>query len=703
MKINRSSLMVGLGMLAVFLYLLFRNMGLFPVVMADEWTYSMSARHLPLSAAHLPSYLYLWIFRATNHSGRSFLECARVLNCIFFVGATPFIYQTARRVTTPAVAAFVAVLSILAPVNTYTSYFMPEAMYFGIFWVLSWFVLRFTELQPRYYGSITGIILGCLSLTKVHAMFLVPGIAAFILFSASRSNLPSWHKNSLAILVYVGVAAASVRLGLGYLLAGRSGLHLFGSTYGDIASSTFNVGLFLRLNKPALFVLVGHFAVLALLFGVPLASLLWWGPATKEHRDKLDNLAEIKIYTIAIIIPLLIVVAYFTASIAVLDNQSIGRLHVRYYSFALPLLFIVAAGEASLSNRKLKPYFLLPLALLMVGAVIYLFLSLGTRYAPNVIDCPEMQGLISNRALAYAIASLGIISLVAWSIDRLSGARLFLFAFMPLCVLGSAHYADHDLRGHLAPSVYEKAGMFARQVLPADERSRLAIVGASLSELFKTAFLVDDPGAALVVLPKGVPLDEAKIPDRSEWVLLVGDNQIPAGRKIQYPMGSYSLYRLLDSDGIKFSRASLIGVSRLSGISGPEPIGRWSDGKEAEVDMAAPLPTEFELHIVGSAFGPNADLPFSVRVGNVEKTFRLPATTSGVSLDFTTDGKENRIIIDVPDPITPKELGINSDTRHLGILLKEITITPIAEPEPLEGPSKSIQQKRQTLGSHAAH
>lgn len=115
---DRALLVMFVGMAAVALFLLYRSMGLLPTVMADECAYSLYSRHHPLSSAPMPSYLYLWLFRQTNHCGSSFLECARIFNCVLFVAAAPFIYKTCRQIATPDIAAFVALASICTPINT---------------------------------------------------------------------------------------------------------------------------------------------------------------------------------------------------------------------------------------------------------------------------------------------------------------------------------------------------------------------------------------------------------------------------------------------------------------------------------------------------------------------------------------------------------------------------------------------------------
>jgi len=80
-----------LSMFIIFIALLFKNMGLYPSVFADEYVYSKLSRLVPLAAANVPDYIYFAIYRITNISGDGFLECARVLNSLFFVVSAPFI------------------------------------------------------------------------------------------------------------------------------------------------------------------------------------------------------------------------------------------------------------------------------------------------------------------------------------------------------------------------------------------------------------------------------------------------------------------------------------------------------------------------------------------------------------------------------------------------------------------------------------
>ena len=208
------------GMIIVFLLLLYRSMGLLPIVMADEWEYSLHSRLLPLAVTARPFYLYLWLFRHTNYCGCAYLQCARVFNCVLFVGAAPFIYKTARQVTTSRVATLVALLSIAAPVNTYTAYYMPEAMYFAGFWVLSWFLFAFRRMPPYSYGFWAGIILAGMSMIKVHGIFLFPAVALLVIALALRSHASNHWRDLVVSLGCLILGFAVVRFSLGFVFAG---------------------------------------------------------------------------------------------------------------------------------------------------------------------------------------------------------------------------------------------------------------------------------------------------------------------------------------------------------------------------------------------------------------------------------------------------------------------------------------------------
>ncbi|WP_072570416.1 phosphatidylglycerol--membrane-oligosaccharide glycerophosphotransferase [Enterobacter sp. SA187] len=122
-------------------------------------------------------------------------------------------------------------------------------------------------------------------------------------------------------------------------------------------------------------------------------------------------------------------------------------------------------------------------------------------------------------------------------------------------------------------------------------------------------------------------------------------------------------------------------VKQFSGISRPESWGRWSNaqlGKAVKIEYKAPLPAEFDLVITAKAFGPNADRPIPVRVGNSEQTLTLGHDLSTTTLRFSNPAHSNTLEIVPPDPQSTNEGNIlGHSPRQLGIGMVEIKVVKV--------------------------
>src|SRR6516165_1126668 len=115
-----------------------------------------------------------------------------------------------------------------------------------------------------------------------------------------------------------------------------------------------------------------------------------------------------------------------------------------------------------------------------------------------------------------------------------------------------------------------------------------------------------------------------KIPTGTTWVLLIGDHEPPSTVRYQISMGEFSLIRVSGVDTVDFRNHAWPGVlTKISGVSVPESFGRWSDADQVAMEFAFPLPKRFTLALIASAFGPNVDQPFRIRIGQDEQSFRL--------------------------------------------------------------------------------
>jgi len=132
----------------------------------------------------------------------------------------------------------------------------------------------------------------------------------------------------------------------------------------------------------------------------------------------------------------------------------------------------------------------------------------------------------------------------------------------------------------------------------------------------------------------------------------------------------------LPPTGVKFSLAesALPGYVVVSGLSGAESWGRWSDSDRVVFKFGSDLPKQFALVISARAYGPNAGVAIPVKVGGQVKEMQLSADiTRNIRLEFLPNTVADSIEIAVPKPTVPK----NGDIRALGIAFGSIKIEPL--------------------------
>lgn len=677
-------LLFSAGLLSIFL--IFRNLGLYPTVLADEYTYSKLSRLLPMKESTIPSYLYLKLYSITNYCGDNFFECAKLINVILFVSAIPFIYSTSRNVANNSTSIIVTLLTVIGPINTYTAYFMPESFYFLSFWIFSLFLIKLDSGSEKYRWIVAGAIYGISALIKPHSIFFLPAIIAYIIFIFFRDNL-LFTKQSIIAAILFAISALVVKLLIGYLLAGPAGVTFFGPLYDSIAiSNSSDASRYAKILALALENIKGHLLVIALIYGLPAAiaislviNFLFNKSTSSQSKDlrnvKFENMA---FFTLAVILNLILVVGLFTASVASSGPyETPYRLHMRYYNFALPLFYIVAAGaisiEGSAPNKYLRYIFG---GIAIVSSIYAIYINLAP-YTPSLIDSPEIRGFHTNLLPFQILGGLLIMVLTAWiAFDRL-GIKIYLYLALPLIVLTSSYYATSEQRGRMAQDIYDKAGIFAKQYLSDDSISKTLIIGSEPAGLFRSLFYLDNSNASLEVIAKGVTFDLSKLPSNKEWILNVGNQSLSDNTYFQLPMNGFALIRASESNTIDFKKSVWPGViAKALGLSSPEAWGTWSDSDIVTFEFSTPLPEKFELHLVAHAFGPNIEEEFEVHVGTSIAKFNLLTSDEQKILELDNPSRSRIIRFSIPKPISPRTLGISSDERNLGIGFVKMKIVP---------------------------
>jgi hypothetical protein len=192
--------------IALLVFLMARNLGLYPSIFGDEWLYNLFSRHAPMEHAQRPSYLYYVLYRWTDRCGDGFLDCARLLNAIFFAGAIPFIYGLGRTVLGHRLALWVCALSVFSPINVFSAYFMPESMNFFFFYLFTWALFTGFGRRSIWMAVLTGAVLACMSMVKAHAVLLFGGVLV-VHFSDWLSQRSMLTFKSSCLLVMVTAAA----------------------------------------------------------------------------------------------------------------------------------------------------------------------------------------------------------------------------------------------------------------------------------------------------------------------------------------------------------------------------------------------------------------------------------------------------------------------------------------------------------------
>ena len=134
------------------------------------------------------------------------------------------------------------------------------------------------------------------------------------------------------------------------------------------------------------------------------------------------------------------------------------------------------------------------------------------------------------------------------------------------------------------------------------------------------------------------------------------------------------------AEGIDFTKHGFPDfVKEVSGLSGHESWGRWTDANVApavRIRFKQPLPARFTLELRAHGLGPNAFNPVTLRAGNVERSVLLgdpPKASYRVVFEGTAGADTIEIV--PPQPIFPREITpANPDPRRLGVGLTTLRI-----------------------------
>jgi len=115
-------------------------------------------------------------------------------------------------------------------------------------------------------------------------------------------------------------------------------------------------------------------------------------------------------------------------------------------------------------------------------------------------------------------------------------------------------------------------------------------------------------------------------------------------------------------------------VKHVDGLSGDEAWGKWSCDNNVRIFFADAFPEKLTLVIRASAFGPNAGKPVFVRIGSHVRSFTAGTKMHDYRLEFQGCKGECSVLLTIPQPVSPADLNLSSDTRKIGIGFERISV-----------------------------
>ena len=563
-QIRNLFVITALGLIVIFLN--FRNLGLYPLVFADEWLYSTYSRILPMVDSPRPMYLFYWIFGSTNLCGDAFLSCARFINSILFVLTFPFLYKVSRNYMGRSMAIYISICALLFPMNVYTAYFMPETLQFLLFWAFMYFLVVFSNNNDQKKSIAVGLALGLMSVVKPHALFLIP-ITWIFFYLTKINNLP---KNILLNTICVVIT----KMVAGYLFVGSRGLNFFGEDYSSVAKTVGFEEFFEKIIPLASYNFYGHFVALFVIFGIPIYYIFSNIFYSKKNKDNLPLLALSK-FVFTLTFTQIMIYSVFAGKAAGMGQyESIERLSLRYYDFVFPLFLIIIGANYNVSyNNKLKNviiYFVL---------ILFSIIALGKGFLPNLVDAPVLSSLKSNYYYYIILTSISIVILPILFLSEKVGKIFYLFVYLPLFILFTNYSIISDLKSSKQAGLYDQGCQFVNKYL-GDDVKKLLIIGPDLASLYRCNFYMSNPGLGFRQEKNGVNI--SSFSDDAEWLLLFGNYGVDKYLK------SLSI-PVVDRSGISLGEYSLIHVSNPSSMlikvdsKTPHTIGKFESAGTARL------------------------------------------------------------------------------------------------------------------------
>lgn len=521
----------------------------YPSVIGDEYYYSILSRyfgHKGILFAHnryLPDYpneLYFWLFHSSRWFGDNSYQFAKILNSLLFAAAIFPIYALSRRFLRHVPALLLSIFIVIAPIESYTAYFMPESCYFLGFWLFVFLFLSNLPHRGMIAGISGGIALGLLTLIKPHALAVLAGANLTLI---SIAMLPEAfdlkRRDSVRCLVALnGVWLATVAI-LHVVFFRHRDFDIFGF-YRDTPIPGRLVYM-----KDMITVLLGHLAYLAPMFGLPIVVtvLAAWGWLPTDASESRSRLRILSLFAIMVWGCLLLMTGSATVCFGYDSSSDLARMLARYYDFALPLFLIsfyaLRGGKPPEKVRKLLLYgTLVCLLLVIVGWRFFAALR-----PVNLTDYPEMAWVTQPHHIALSVFwPVAAVVLIYYAIVGLKERTTYSIYLVAALVVGSLLTASAQ-RGFDIETRADLGGVLVRNLFEGKERDHGLVVGSAPWIVCRCLFGIQ-ANPWVLELPAGTALDRPQIDKEVHWVLALDDYDLRVPSTTLLALPGLKIFRL---------------------------------------------------------------------------------------------------------------------------------------------------------------
>ncbi len=484
----------------------------------------------------MPNLLFAWVYRPAAHAGLNAYDFAQLLNVGFWAVGCIAAWALARRLRADAshmAALGIALVSL--PLSSYTKYFMPEAMYTGLFLVASWLLLDGQIRGALARIGLSGALFGAMYFVKPHALFAI-GIGLAFTFTCTNR----W-RSSGALLAGFVAAFAAIRALLAPLAApSKHGLGVYEDMLRSLSERLAGYvdgpfGLLLELRHVA----APHVALFVALFGVPLVVTLGQVfPRIRLLRDA--SVVDIERRLFGRFLLIATVALMGVAILFTVLAGEVGRVHARYYMFLFPLWLV---QMALLRTSKLNAVGAVAATAASMLGIGWLWIA-ARGYAPvlsisHVSDGPEWGMVFSGKWFYVCLGLLAATNL--WATWRGHGGKGILLAVAFVSMVATFETAVAQKSVFRNGATDGRDAVAVEQLIGKAALRRLVVVGPNAGEVDKFLFFLRDV-TYVDFRPESSPVEniEQRFP-RADWFVTITAGYVVSDRYVCQPVGRVRL------------------------------------------------------------------------------------------------------------------------------------------------------------------